>query len=57
MSAIIVVMEFDRETKRTRRYTETADEPLIGTLYVPKSTLEQLGEPEPQKLSVTVALA
>jgi hypothetical protein len=57
VSAIVVVMEFDRETKRTRRYIETAEEPLIGTLYVPKSTLEQLGEPEPEKLSVTIALA
>lgn len=57
MSAVIVVMEFDRETKRTRRYAETGDEPLIGVLYVPKSTLKKLGEPEAQKLSVTVALA
>lgn len=60
MSEIHVVLEFDRGTKRTRRYVEDAADPaeaLIGTLYVPKSTLRRLGEPEPQRLSVTVALA
>lgn len=57
MSTVTVVVEFDRETTNTRRYIEVANEPLIGTLYVPKSTLKQLGDPAPEKLSVTLTLA
>src|SRR5215469_7817231 len=57
MSEVVVTMEFDRETLRTRRYTENTDEPLIGTLYVPKATLNKLGSPQAEKLTVTVALA
>lgn len=56
MSEVTVTMEFDRETKRTRRYAEQSDDPVIGTLYVPKSTLaEALGDPEPRTITVTVA--
>lgn len=56
----IVLMQFDKETQRTRRYQEvTAPDlaPKIGTLYVPKTTLAELGDPAASQISVTIALA
>ena len=53
-------MQFDKETQRTRRYQEvTAPDlaPKIGTLYVPKTTLAELGDPAASQISVTIALA
>lgn len=35
--------EFEKETKGTIRYKETAEEPVIGTLYVKKARLKDLG--------------
>lgn len=45
----------EKETKRTVRYEEPGDEPRIGTLYMPKATLERMGAvPWPDRLTVTV---
>lgn len=35
--------EFEKETKGTIRYKETAEDPAIGTLYVKKARLKDLG--------------
>lgn len=35
--------EFEKETKGAVRYKETAEEPVIGTLYVKKARLKDLG--------------
>ncbi len=35
--------EFEKETKGTVRYKEAAEEPAIGTLYVKKARLKELG--------------
>lgn len=44
-----------KETKGTWQYREDAQLPVIGTLYVPKYTLEQLGWPETIKVTVESA--
>jgi hypothetical protein len=46
-----VQLTFEKATKNTYRYTEAGNEPIIGTLYVQKSTFE--GEP-PQEITVTI---
>lgn len=35
--------EFEKETKGTIRYKEVAEDPAIGTLYVKKARLKDLG--------------
>ena len=51
-----VSFEFEKETKNTIRFKEVLDGPLdapsIGTLYVPKQTLKQIGYKEGNKLIV-----
>lgn len=42
--------EFEKSTKRTYRYQEIADEPIIGTLYVKKHKVE--GKPKKLKVSL-----
>lgn len=45
----------DKDTKNTKRYTEVVQEgdlAQIGTVYVPKYTLKDLGNPD--KITVTV---
>jgi len=65
MDAVTVAMDAERDTKNTRRFAEveangataTPDgaEYLLGTLYVPKSTLDLLGNP--QSIEVTIKAA
>lgn len=46
----------DKETKRTMRFNEEADENgavIVGTLYVPKTTLASIGNPT--TIQVTLA--
>lgn len=54
-----VTFEFEKDTKNTIRFKETLSGPLdvaqIGTLYVPKTTLKQIGYQEGQKLVVTLS--
>ncbi len=53
---VSVTMKRARETKRTFRYEEVVadgQEATIGTLYVPKIVLGEMGGPE--EITVTVA--
>ena len=56
MNNLKVTFEFERDTKNTIRFKEVLEGPLdapnIGTLYVPKQTLKQLGYKEGSKLTV-----
>ena len=55
-----ISFQFDRETKNTRRYAEMSAEdddgnplePVIGPLYVQKTALRELGNPD--KIIVTI---
>lgn len=57
-----VTLDFDRETKNTRRFVENdaqgqpVEEPVIGTIYVPKATLDKIGGSDAKQIVVTVAL-
>lgn len=56
--SITVELVREKETKRTVRYTEQGDDPQIGTLYVPKGTLEAMGPGQwPERISLTIASA
>ena len=55
-----VTFQMEKATKNTIRFEEALenalDAPKIGTLYVPKSTLAELGWKEGKKLTVEVKL-
>ena len=42
--------KFERETKRTYRFLEEADDPVVGTLYVKQSAFDR----RPNRLEVTI---
>ena len=46
--------EVDKETAGTVRFDEKSVVPVVGKLYVKKSTLEKMGWP--QKLKVTIEI-
>jgi len=50
MDKIEVEFEFEKSTKRTYRYKEVSDDPVVGTLYVKKHKLEG----KPKTLQVTI---
>lgn len=50
---VTVTFNKEKDTKNTRKFMEDAVEPIIGTLYVQKSALEKLGNPE--TLTVTIS--
>ena len=37
-----VTMHEEKQTKNTIRFTENSETPKIGTLYIPKATLQEL---------------
>jgi hypothetical protein len=45
-----VAFEYEKDTKNKYRFTEDADEPVMGTLYVSKDLFDQ----RPQRLEVTL---
>lgn len=54
-----VQFEFERDTKNTIRFKEVVNGPLdtprIGTLYISKSSLKELGYTEGAKLEVSIS--
>lgn len=61
---ITVTLELDRETKNTGRYIErdsngnaVEDGALLGTIYVPKATLEAIRGDSVMPASVTVTVS
>lgn len=38
-----ITLHEEKRTKNTVRFTEGTEAPKIGTIYVPKATLEELG--------------
>jgi hypothetical protein len=54
MQSLTVKLERERETKTTVRYREPAesDPQRMGIVYIPKSTLKELGDPSTLKLSL-----
>lgn len=54
MNKMTVSFEMEKETKNTIRFKEVVedflDTPKVGTLYVPKATLKQIGYTDGAKL-------
>lgn len=48
-----IELERQRETKNKVRFEEPGEQDRLGTLYVPKATLKELGDPD--RLTVTLA--
>ena len=49
----------ERETKRTWRFSENVpsdDEPMVGTIYVRKATLKQLGWQKGDSIILSISL-
>lgn len=57
-ATIELVFTMEKATKNTIRFTEkvdgTLDTPTLGTIYVPKATLKQMGWDESKQLKVTI---
>lgn len=55
-----IKFEFERDTKNTIRFKEVLsgplDTPKIGTLYVSKNTLKEIGYTDGDKLEVEVSI-
>lgn len=43
----------EKETKNTIRYVERNDDPAVGVVYVPKRTLEAIGNPSVIEITLT----
>lgn len=58
MNKITVSFEMEKDTKNTIRFKEVVpgplDTPKIGTIYVPKVTLKEIGYEVGKKLSIDV---
>lgn len=58
MAKTTVTFEVEKETKNTYKFKEVVAGPLdttkIGTLYVPKSTLKEIGYNPGEKLAVDI---
>jgi hypothetical protein len=56
-----VTLEVERDTKNTVRFEEVLagefDAPKLGQLYVPKSTLGQIGFEAGKQIKVTIEIA
>lgn len=54
MADLKLRFKLERETKRTKRFAEVADEgeEQVGTIYLQKTTLTAMGDPE--EIEVTV---
>lgn len=46
-----ITFTYERDTKRTYRYKEDSDNPIVGTLYMSKASL---GDNPPKKLIVEI---
>lgn len=51
-----VLFQMEKETKNTVKYQEIGDVPVIGTIYVPKHTLQTLGNSKAPQIVITIEL-
>lgn len=49
-----VKMAKEKETKRTVRFKEISEQPRLGIVYIPKSTLESLEWTDGDKLIISL---
>jgi hypothetical protein len=55
--AVEVTLNAERETKNTVRFAEQGDpeDHAVGTIYVPKATLDRIGNPTSIRVSIEPA--
>lgn len=60
VQSIDLTFVFDKDTKNTLRFNEQGDDllytPEVGTIYVAKSALRNLGWKQGDKLSVSISI-
>ncbi len=49
--------EFDKETKGAVRFKEQSDKPIVGTLYIKKEALPELGITKQDELNIRITRA
>ena len=52
---VVITMRKEKETLRTWRYNEDiviGDQPMIGKIYIKKTTLKEMGDPETMIVSL-----
>lgn len=54
-ASIQVELVKDRETKNTVRYAEEGEDTILGIVYIPKTTLAEIGTPD--RISITIEAA
>lgn len=58
MAKVTVSFEMEKDTKNTIRFKEVVEGPLdipkVGTIYIPKMTLKEVGYEPGDKLTITV---
>ena len=47
--------EFEKETKGTVRYREISEDPVIGTIYIKKAKLKELGLTGKEAIEISVS--
>ena len=61
MSKVNVTFAMEKATKNTIRFAEVLanelDAPKVGTIYIPKSTLGEIGWAEGKQVAITLDLA
>ena len=50
-----IIMYEEKQTKNTVRFTENSETQKLGTIYVPKATLQELGYKSGMALHVAMA--
>ena len=51
---LTIKLVVDKETKNTIRFAEVGEEPKVGVIYIPKSTLSEFGIDESKGITVTI---
>lgn len=52
-----VKFEKEKETKRTIRFKEIGENPIIGMIYIPKQTLQDIGYKDGDTIVVDLTVA
>ena len=50
-----IIMYEEKQTKNTVRFTEDSETPKLGSIYVPKATLREIGYKSGMALHVAMA--
>lgn len=49
-------MQHAKETKGTHQYKADGDDPKLQTVYIPKKTLKEMGDEQPDEILVSLSI-